>query len=358
MRLKENLDIIVVMKYIRLGKTELSVSRIGFGGIPITRLSYEQAERCIHTAIDLGVNYIDTATDYKDSEEKIGKAIGGRQEELIIATKSSPSSKERLCECIDQSLRRLQIETIDLYQFHCIKGEDTLKKALDLIPVLEKAKDQGKILHIGATVHGVDIVNEVLNTNAFETVMIALNFIVREAEGTVLPRAREQDIGIIAMKPMAGGRIEDANLAFKYFIGMDDIMPLVGIQSPEEVKQIIKIMEENTAASPEELSKMEAIRKEFGTRFCRRCEYCMPCEHGVEIFPITVLKSSNKRFPTKHLFGKMWTKAMSSLENCVECGECEKKCPYNLEIREILKENLAYYKELKEQFDTGLLLEN
>jgi aryl-alcohol dehydrogenase-like predicted oxidoreductase len=169
------------MKQIRLGKSELVVSRVGFGGIPITRVSSEQAERCIHAAIDLGVNFIDTATDYSDSEEKIGKAIKGCRDKLIIATKSQPKTVELMAECIDQSLGRLQMDCIDLYQFHCIKDEDTLKKSIELMPVLEKAKQQGKIKHIGATVHGVDWINRVVETDIFETVMIALNFIVCEA---------------------------------------------------------------------------------------------------------------------------------------------------------------------------------
>ena len=265
---------------------------------------------------------------------------------------SPPSDPKRLSECIDQSLKRLQVETIDLYQFHCIKDKNTFKKSLDLIPILEKAREKGKIQHISATVHGVDLINEVLRADVFETMMIALNFIVQEAAEVALPNARKQDVGIIAMKPMAGGHIEDANLAFKYFIGMEDVVPLVGIEHTEQIKEIVKIMDENIAASPEELRRIETIRLESRFRFCRRCEYCMPCEHGIQIVPITVLKSLGKRFPPIDLFTNGWTKeAIKSLENCVQCGECEKKCPYNLEILEILKENLAYFKELQKQFD-------
>ena len=151
---------------------------------------------------------------FGDSEEKIGRAIKGHRDKLVIATKSSPSTPELMVECIDQSLKRLQIDSIDLYQFHAIKDDESLKKATDLIPVLEKAMKQGKIHHIGATVHGVDFIDSVLEIEVFETVMIALNFIVCEAEIT-LPNAINRDIGVIAMKPLAGGHIEDAHLAFK-----------------------------------------------------------------------------------------------------------------------------------------------
>ena len=339
------------MKYVRLGKSELKVSRVGFGGIPITRVSYEQAEKCILTAIDLGINYIDTATDYGDSEEKIGKAIKSlNRNELVIATKSPPSNPERLMECIDQSLRRLQIDTVDLYQFHCINNENVLEKSLELLPVLEKAKQQGKIRHIGATVHGVELINKVLETNAFETLMIALNFIVREAADVALPNARKKDVGVIAMKPMAGGHIDNANLAFKYFLGFDDIVPLVGIEKPEEIKQIVEILNEQTPINEEEIREMDAIRKEQGDRFCRRCEYCMPCEHGVKIFPLTIFKSFAARFPIKELVTGNWVDMFDTVQKCIQCGQCEKKCPYNLEIMEILRENAAYFKEMRNQF--------
>lgn len=339
------------MKYVRLGKSELMVSRVGFGGIPIMRVSFEKAKECVLTAIDLGINFIDSAADYGDSEEKIGMAIKGiNREKLVIATKSPPRDKEHLKKCIDQSLKRLQIDTIDLYQFHCINNEDALKKSLELLPVLEKARKQGKIRHIGATVHGVEFINQVLKEDAFETIMIALNFIVSEAAEAALPNARKKDIGVIAMKPMAGGNIEDANLAFKFFLDYEDIVPLVGIESPDEIRQVVKILDDGIHASSEELKTMEAIRIEQGTRFCRRCEYCMPCEHGVKIFPMTIFKSFGKRFPAQDLLKGNWPDIFKSLEKCVQCGDCEKKCPYNLEIREIMQENAAYFKELQKQF--------
>ena len=336
------------MKRIRLGKSELMVSRVGSGGIPITRVSYEEAERCIHAAIDLGINFIDTATSYHDSEEKIGRAIKGHREKLVIATKSVASTPEKMNECIDKSLKRLQTETIDLYQFHLIKDEQTLKKALDLLPTLENARDKGKIQHIGVTVHGVDFINDVIKTDAFETVMIALNFIVFEAKNT-LSNAHKHDVGVICMKPMAGGYIEDPYLAFKYFIGMDNVVPIVGIETPKQIREIVKILDGNISATPEEIQEMEKIRKESGNRFCRRCEYCMPCEQGVKIIPVTVFKSLAKRLPPKELITGYMAAAMQSLENCIQCRKCEDKCPYDLDVLEMLEENKAYYDELCEQ---------
>ena len=336
------------MKKIRLGKSGLMVSRVGFGGIPITRVSYEEAERCLHTAIDLGINFIDTAIGYRDSEEKIGRAIKGCRENLIIATKAPPTTPEKMSECIDKSLKRLRLETIDLYQFHLIKNDETLKKALDLLPVLEKARNQGKIKHVGISVHGVDFINNVINTDAFETVMIALNFIVREA-AEIIPNAHKHDVGVICMKPMAGGHIEDPYLAFKYFINLENVVPLIGIETPEQIKEIAKILEDNIPPTPQETEEMERIRRESGNRFCRRCGYCMPCEQGVRIVPATIFKSLAKRLPPKEMIKGNMASVMQSLENCIQCRKCEEKCPYDLDVLEMLEENKAYYDELCEQ---------
>lgn len=339
------------MKRIRLGKSELMVSRVGFGGIPITRVSYDQAQRCIRTAIDLGVNFIDTATGYHDSEEKIGKAIKGCRDNLILATKAPPTTPEQFNEAIDKSLKRLQTDTIDLYQFHLIKDQETLKKSLDLLPVMDKAKDQGKIRHIGVTVHGVDFINNVIETDAFETIMIALNFIVSEAAGTIA-NAHKHDLGVIAMKPMAGGHIQDPYFAFKYFINMENVVPLIGIETPEQIREIVKILESNIPPTPQEIQEMEKIKRESGNKFCRRCGYCMPCEQGVEIVPITVLKSLALRLPPEDIVKGSLASAIETLENCIQCGKCEEKCPYDLDIMAMLEENKAYFDELREQLGT------
>ncbi|AQQ69793.1 General stress protein 69 [Limihaloglobus sulfuriphilus] len=334
------------MKKIRLGKSELMVSQVGFGGIPITRVSQQEAEKCIHRCLEHGINYIDTATGYGDSEEKIGKAIKGRRDGLVIASKAPPTDARFMAESIDKSLKRMQIETIDLYQFHCIKDRQGLQKCIELMPVMEKAKSQGKIRHIGITIHGVDIIKPIVETGLFETAMIALNFIVREPLESAVPAAVKHDVGIIAMKPMAGGHIADASLAFKFFNGMDNVVPLVGIEKPEEIDQIAATIEEDEKPDERELAKMDRIRSESGDQFCRRCEYCMPCPHGVQIFPITIYESLVKRLPVEKVTDESWKKMMKTVENCTDCGRCEQKCPYDLKIREILAHSAGLYENL------------
>ena len=337
------------MKYVRLGKSQLSVSQVGFGGIPIQRVSFAEAEKCIHAALDLGINYIDTALVYGDSEEKIGQALKGRRDKVILATKVPPRSREFVAESLESSLKKLKTDYIDLYQLHNVENKELLEASKDVIDILHKARKQGKVRHIGVSIHGVDWANEVIRTGLFETVMIAMNFIVNEAERNVLPTARELDVGVIAMKPLAGGHISDAALAMKYFTGFDDVVPLVGIEQPEEIRQIVEIVESGIAPSEQEIREMEKIREESGAQFCRLCGYCLPCPQGIDIVLVNTFYSIAKRMPLDSVLKGGIADGMRRAENCVECGTCEERCPYHLNIRRLIRENYEYFKQLAEK---------
>ena len=119
------------MEKIRLGKTELMVTRIGFGGIPIQKPSEEEAIRLVQDSLDRGINYIDTSRVYTNSEERIGKAIAGRRAEVILATKSVSRTPDAILADLDQSLKNLQTDYVDLFQFHNVSTEQDLKIVLE-----------------------------------------------------------------------------------------------------------------------------------------------------------------------------------------------------------------------------------
>lgn len=338
------------MKYRILGKSGLKVSQIGFGGIPIASLSFDEAERCVRAALDLGINFIDTARVYKDSEEKIGKVLKtlkSQRENIIIATKAIPKSLPDVLKSIEESLRCLETDYIDLLQLHNVADQARLDRSLEILEGLLPLKQQGKIRHIGVSVHGVEWANKVIETDAFETIMIALNFIVREPVEVILPVARRHKVGVIAMKPMAGGEIEDPYLAFKFFLGLDDVVPIVGVKIPEQIKEIVDIVETGSTPTREERDEMERIRKETGDIFCRRCGYCAPCPQGVDIVSINVFPSIIKRYPPLYMLKKGgMEKSLKSHENCIDCGECEKRCPYHLHIRDMMKKSYQTYLEI------------
>jgi predicted aldo/keto reductase-like oxidoreductase len=145
------------------------------------------------------------------------------------------------------------------------------------------------------------------------------------------------------MKPLAGGMLADARLAIKYLLQFDAVVPDPGIETAAEIEEIVGIVEGPWALTPQERQAMADFRAEAGTRFCRRCEYCQPCPQGVRISTIMNLSSFVKRFPEERLREGWVAEAMLTGENCIECGECEEKCPYHLPIREMIAENLALY---------------
>lgn len=337
------------MKTVRLGKTELKVSRVGFGGIPIQRLTEDQAIRVVHACLDLGVTLLDTATGYTTSEERIGKALAaapGQRHQVVIATKTPARDARGAQEHLDLSLNRLQVETIDLWQFHNVSTLEAYEQVLGPGGAMEtarRAQEAGKIRHIGITSHSMDMALKAVPSGYFETIQFPFNFVTNEAAERLVPLAREHDLGFIAMKPFAGGLLDDANLALKYLLQFEGVVPDPGIEVVEEIEEIAGIVAGSWEFSAQEQREMERIRAEAGTRFCRRCGYCEPCEQGVRISLVLNLQSSMQRFPAERLTAGPLAEAVEGARHCIECGECEEKCPYHLPIREMIWENLEFY---------------
>ncbi len=337
------------MKAVRLGKTELKVSRVGFGGIPIQRLTEAQAIRVVHACLDLGVTLLDTANGYTTSEERIGKALAampGKRQQVVIATKTGARDAKGAQEHLDLSLKRLQVEAIDLWQFHNISTLEAYEKVLGpggAMETAQRAQEAGKIRHIGITSHSMDMALKAVPSGYFETIQFPFNFVTAEAAERLVPLAREHDLGFIAMKPFAGGLLDDANLALKYLLQFEGVVPDPGIEVVEEIEEIAGIVSGSWKLSAQEQRKMERIRDEAGTRFCRRCGYCEPCEQGVRISLVMNLQSAMQRFPADRLSAGPLANAVEGARRCIECGECEEKCPYHLPIREMIWENLEFY---------------
>jgi len=337
------------MRTIRLGKTGLEVSRIGFGGIPIMRLAEDEAIKVVQRCLDLGVTFLDTANGYGTSEERIGKAIAGRREQVVIATKTGARDRATAQEHLDLSLKRLDTDYIDLWQFHNLSTFEAYEQALGPNGAMEAAQEAlraGKIRHIGITSHSMDVALKAVPSGHFETVQFPFNFVTNEAATELIPLARKHDVGFISMKPMAGGLLDNAVLAIKYLLQFDSIVPDPGIERIEEIEEIVGIVQGPWELTSQEQRELERIRAEVGTRFCRRCDYCQPCPEGVSISQIMVLRSFYKRLPAERLFTGWIAQAAESAENCIECGECEEKCPYHLPIREMIVENVKFYESV------------
>jgi predicted aldo/keto reductase-like oxidoreductase len=339
------------MKFLRLGKTDLQVSRVGMGGIPLTRPEEDEAVRVIHQALDLGINWIDTSIAYGPSEARIGKAIAGRRGEVIVATKGT-GDKNSVLRCVEASLKRLGTDYIDLWQFHGVNTFDTYEALQGPNGGLEgtrEALEAGKIRHVGMSSHALDVALKAVSSGLFETIQFPFNIIASEAARELVPLAAKNDMGFIAMKPFAGGRVRKAGLAIKYLLQFEGVFPDPGIEKVNEIDEVVDIVENQAwTLTPEELREIEDLRARVGTRFCRQCEYCMPCEQGVHIASLMYLPILYEVWPREWFLNWGYVKqGVASADNCIECGECEEKCPYQLPIREMIAEHLAFYESVR-----------
>ncbi len=329
------------MKKIRLGKTDLMVPQIGFGGIPIQTPPEETAISLVRDSLDLGINFIDTSRMYTNSEERIGKAIQGRRQDVYLASKSASRTTDAVEADLETSLGNLQTDYIDLYQFHNVSTSEDLQAVLapgGPLDVVRTARDKGRIRHIGITSHRLSVAKEAILTGHFETVMVALNFVNTEAADELLPLAKDRDVGVIIMKPMAGGMLENPALSFKYLRRFPDVLTLIGIARRGEMKEILDIVQATDPITPEEEKEMDRIRDELGTGFCRMCNYCQPCPQKIMISAIMYTQVALKRFDPERIFTGEWDSFMNKIEDCVDCGKCEERCPYQLPIRERIRE--------------------
>ena len=326
------------MRY--FGKTGMKIKRVGFGGIPIQRISQEDTNKVIDELEKCGVNFIDTARGYTVSEEYLGNALKGRREKFSIATKSMSRDYESMKRDIEISLKNLQTDYIDLYQMHNVKPAeyDTLFGEDKAYRALLEAKEQGKIKHIGITSHGLETVEKAVESDKFETIQFPYNIVENQAD-EVFKRAYEKGVGTIVMKPLAGGAIDDGTLAMKYLLSREYIdVAIPGMDSPQQVIENTDVLQ-NYELTEEDNKKIAKIKSELGTNFCRRCEYCLPCPKGINIPQNFLLEGYYNRYNLKDWAVDRYRGLAENerASNCIECGACQKKCPYELPIIDMLK---------------------
>ena len=327
------------MEYRILGKTGLKISRLGFGGIPIQRIDAAGTRKLMEQMKAAGINYIDTARGYTVSESYLGEALEGMRQDFILATKSMARTKEAMAADVDISLKNLRTDYIDLYQIHnptLAQLEQVIAPGGALEALLE-AKEAGKIGHIGVTAHALDVFQMALELPWVETIMFPYNIV--ESQGIELIKAcTEKNIGFIDMKPLAGGAIEDATLALRYIFANPDVSVIIpGMAELSELEQNLAAAEDTSPLSQEEQEKIEAIRKELGTQFCRRCNYCQPCPKGVNISGAFLFHGYLARYGLADWAKDRYAGIPVKASACIECGACESRCPYNLPIRMMLK---------------------
>jgi len=333
------------MRYLTLGKTGMEVSEVGFGGIPIIRLSMEDAVAVLRRALDRGVTLFDTANLYMDSEEKFGRALAGERQRLVLATKSIKRDRAGVEADIHQSLTKMRTDYLDLFQFHQVSQEDHFEAILGPDGALEgviRAQKAGKIRHVGVTSHSLEMALRLVKMDFVSTIQFPFSFIEEAAAEELHPVARAANLGIMAMKPFCGGLVDNARVAFAYLRQYPDIIPLPGWDTVAGVDEVLDFYEQENVVTPEDLAEMARYRQELGDKFCRRCEYCQPCPQGVMITPAMLYGIVAHRMgPAKA--ATFATKIMETVKQCIECQDCEARCPYGLPIAETIHHHLALF---------------
>jgi predicted aldo/keto reductase-like oxidoreductase len=336
------------MEKVRLGRTHITVKKLGWGGIPIQRVSEDQAVSVVQAAVQMGVDLIDTARGYTTSERRIGLALQNITRPVILSTKS-PNRTEKIFDDVQESLRQLRVNKVQIYHLHNVSKTEDYEKAMGpggAYQGLQKARAEGLIDHLGLTSHSLDILERALQEDRFDVVMVCYSFLEPDAARRILPLARAKDVGVLAMKPFSGGVIEDAGLALRYVLSTPGIVTIPGSETEEKLRENWKVYAEGRALDKADQSRIEQIRQQFDKQFCRRCDYCQPCSQGINIQLMMGIKSVIRRFGNPDEIA--WVKGVTEkARDCTECGECLPRCPYQLPIPELIKKNLEWYDSLK-----------
>ena len=331
------------MEMIRLGRTELVVTKNGFGALPVQRVDMEEAARILRRAFEGGINYFDTARFYTDSEEKIGRALGDVRDRIIISTKTMATTVEGFWKDLNTSLSLLGTAYVDIYQFHnpafCPKPGD----GTGLYEAMLEAKEKGMIRHIGFTNHRLAVAEEAVRSGLYETLQFPFSYLASEKEEALVRLCEEYDVGFICMKALAGGLITRSDVAYAY-LAQYPVAPIWGIQRMSELEEFLSYNDNPPTLSEERLAYIEEERRSLAGDFCRGCGYCMPCPVGIEINNCARMSLLLRRSPAELQLTPAVQEKMKKIEDCLECGQCKAKCPYGLDTPALLKKNLEDYK--------------
>ena len=326
------------MEYTTLGKTGLRVSRMGFGGIPIQKVDARATRALMERLSACGVNYIDTARGYTVSEQYLGEALEGLRDRFIVATKSMARTREAMARDVGVSLHNLRTDYIDLYQVHnpSLAELEAVCAPGGALEALLQAKAEGKVRHLGVTAHTAAVFEYALSLDWVETIMFPYNIV--ETQGAeLIRRCAQQNVGFICMKPLAGGALEDARLALRFIAQNRDVSVVIpGMYDLREVDENLAAVADTSPLTAQELAQIETIRRELGTQFCRRCNYCQPCTAGISISDIFVLEGYLERYGLGDWARQRYAAMDKKAGDCVNCGACEARCPYELPIRQML----------------------
>ncbi|MGI6173064.1 MAG: aldo/keto reductase [Christensenellales bacterium] len=331
------------MAKVRLGRTNLTVNKNGFGALPVQRRTKDDAVAILRHAYESGIDFYDTARAYSDSEEKLGIALSHVRDKIVIATKTGSRNTADFWKHLETSLSLLKTTYIDIYQFHnpsfCPKPND----GTGLYEAMLEAKTQGKIRFIGITNHSREVCMEAIESGLYDTVQFPFSYLCGEEDIALVNKCRERDVGFICMKALSGGLITNAKAAYAFMARFENALPIWGIQRMEELEQFLECESSPPAWDQEMESFIEREKKQLAGDFCRGCGYCLPCPANIPINNAARMTLLLHRSPPAQWLTPEWQEAMRRINNCIHCRHCANHCPYHLDTPALLKKNLAEY---------------
>ncbi|WP_411680669.1 aldo/keto reductase [Clostridium thailandense] len=333
------------MDKIKLGRTNLMVSRSGFGALPIQRVSFEESKKILLKAYENGINFFDTARMYTDSEEKIGYALSEVRKDIIIATKSHAKDKKSLLDSLQTSLKNLKTDYIDIFQLHNPDELPNPKDPESIYSGLLEAKKKGLIRFMGITNHKINNALNAADSGLYDTIQFPLSSLSADTDLKLIKECKKRDIGVIAMKALSGGLITNVASTFTFLRQFDNVVPIWGIQRESELDEFLSL-EKNPPLLDEAMwDIINKDRTELAGDFCRGCGYCMPCPAGIEIPTSARITLLLGRSPFKPFLSDEFKEKMNLINDCMECGQCKSHCPYKLDTPNLLKKELKNYEE-------------
>ena len=328
--------------------TELMVTKTAMGCLPVQRCEEDYAVKLLCAAYEAGINFFDTANAYTDSERKIGIALSDVRQDIILATKSTARDKEGVLAHIENSLRVLNTDYIDLFQLHNVPEVPDSEDPDGAYAGALEAKERGWIRHIGVTTHRILVAEECISSEKFETLQFPFSYISSERDLALAEKCRAADMGYIAMKGLAGGLLTNTRACYAFMEQYDNVVPIWGIQRLEELEEWVAAAREDVHMDQKLAAFIEKDRQEFSGGFCRSCGYCMPCPNGIDIRDCARMNMLLRRSPWQRYFTPEWKAKMENIRKCTECGLCKSCCPYGLNTPELLKYMQKDYLEFYE----------
>ena len=333
------------MKQIVLGKTGIKTPQNAFGALPVQRVNMNEAVKLLRRAYDGGMTFFDTARAYSDSEEKLGEAFDGMRDKIYISSKTQAKTPEKFWSDLETTLKNLRTDYLDIYQLHCAPVCYRPGDGTGMYEAMVEAKKQGKIRHIGITAHLIGVAEEIVKSGLYETLQFPFSYLANEREIKLVEDTEKAGMGFIAMKGLAGGLLTNSK-ACMAFMSQYDALPIWGIQREEELEEWLSFFNESAEMTDEIAEFIEEDRKSLQGDFCRGCGYCMPCSVGIQINNCARMSQLIRRSPSANFLGEEWQGLMGKIEDCIDCGLCKSKCPYGLDTPNLLRKNLADYKDI------------